>query len=287
MTVRLIFFGLLTVVLSACGGGTRAPAAPSYTSGSLIPPAARSSKQGLKSYVVKGVRYYPRDDRGYRQRGLASWYGPKFHGKLTANGERYNQWALTAAHKTLPLGSYVKVTNLDNGRSLVLLINDRGPFVRGRIIDLSRRAADILGVIKKGTAPVLVERTNRSGYPLVRRAAAPPPRQYNTPTYQQAPAQTVSRQPSARMPSSADPVLVQVGSFADFYNARRLQQDLVAFGPTSITQVFAASGQIVYRVQVGPFSDLMRAERVLADIHAKGHTSAALFDLKALQTNSR
>jgi len=297
MTIKAITIFAITTLLAACGGGARAPSAPTYTSGSLTPPAAQSAKRGLNPYVVRGVKYYPRDDRGYRQRGYASWYGPKFHGRLTANGERFNQFALTAAHKTLPLGSYVKVTNLENGRALVLLINDRGPFVRGRIIDLSRRAAEILGVIKKGTAPVIVERTDRSGRSLVRLAQAPPA--YRTaPTYQQpstAAAQAYlppqpqpqSAAPTQDLPTMPGPVLVQVGSFADFYNARRLQQDLAQVGPTSITQVNLSSGQTVYRVQVGPFGDLLLAEQALARIHAKGHTSATLHGVKPNPANSR
>lgn len=108
-------------------------------------------------YEVAGIWYYPAEDYGYREEGLASWYGPGFHGKLTANGEVYDMNALTAAHKTLPISSVVKVTNLENGRSMKLRINDRGPFVDDRIIDLSRRSAQMLDVIKNGTARVRVE----------------------------------------------------------------------------------------------------------------------------------
>ncbi|MEE2760136.1 MAG: septal ring lytic transglycosylase RlpA family protein [Pseudomonadota bacterium] len=108
-------------------------------------------------YEVAGVWYYPKVDYGYDERGIASWYGPGFHGKHTANGEIYNQNALTAAHKTLPMPSIVSVTNLENGRSLRLTVNDRGPFVNGRIIDVSRRAAQLLGMRGKGTAKVRVQ----------------------------------------------------------------------------------------------------------------------------------
>lgn len=108
-------------------------------------------------YEVAGKWYYPAEDFGYREEGLASWYGPGFHGKRTANGEVYDMNALTAAHKTLPIPSVVLVTNLENGRSMKLRINDRGPFVEDRIIDLSRRAAQMLDVVKKGIARVRVE----------------------------------------------------------------------------------------------------------------------------------
>ena len=108
-------------------------------------------------YNVKGKYYYPKKDLNYNKTGIASWYGPKFHGKLTANGEIYNQYALTAAHKTLPLPSAVKVTNLKNNISVLLRINDRGPFVNDRIIDLSSKAADILNLKREGTGLVRVQ----------------------------------------------------------------------------------------------------------------------------------
>ena len=108
-------------------------------------------------YQIAGVWYYPNVDYGYDERGIASWYGPGFHGKLTANGEIYDQNALTAAHKTLPMPSLVRVTNLENGRSLRLTVNDRGPYVNGRIIDVSRRAAQLLGLHQIGTAKVRVQ----------------------------------------------------------------------------------------------------------------------------------
>lgn len=284
-------------LLSACGGGgsprvSSAPAAPSYKSGSLLPPVAQSSARGLKAYKIRGVRYYPRDDIGYRQRGNASWYGPNFHGRLTANGERYNQNALTAAHKTLPLGSYVKVTNLENGRTLTLLINDRGPFVRGRIIDLSRRAAQLLDVIKKGTAPVIVERTDRYGRSLVRRnpvqqaRVAAPVRRVPVEQPQRLP-QLPVQQPAPVAQDVLGPVLVKVGAFSDFYNARRLQQTLADIGPTSVTQVTSSAGQILYRVHVGPFNDVQIAQNALADIHAKGHSAATLQGVKAYRNSSR
>ena len=110
-----------------------------------------------KKYNVGGKYYYPKKDLYYNKTGIASWYGPKFHGKLTANGEIYNQYALTAAHKTLPLPSAVKVTNLKNNKSIVLRINDRGPFVNDRIIDLSSKAADILDLKREGTGLVRVQ----------------------------------------------------------------------------------------------------------------------------------
>ena len=119
-------------------------------------PAPVSRRVG-KPYVVKGVRYVPHEDPGYNAVGTASWYGRPYHGRKTASGQIYDMNALTAAHPTLPLGTQVRVTNLANNKSVVLAINDRGPFAKGRIIDVSRRAADRLGFRRAGTARVRVE----------------------------------------------------------------------------------------------------------------------------------
>ncbi|MGE3770783.1 MAG: septal ring lytic transglycosylase RlpA family protein [Bdellovibrionales bacterium] len=108
-------------------------------------------------YVIEGTTYYPQEDYGYDETGIASWYGPGFHGKTTANGETYDQTQLTAAHRTLPMPSLVRVTNLENGKSVIARINDRGPFARGRIIDMSHRGAQLLGFVNSGTAKVRVQ----------------------------------------------------------------------------------------------------------------------------------
>ena len=110
-----------------------------------------------KPYQVNGVWYYPKADYRYSESGIASWYGPGFHGKRTANGEIYDENGLTAAHKTLPMPSLVRVTNLENGRSIQVRVNDRGPFEAGRIIDMTRRGAQLLGFIERGTARVRVD----------------------------------------------------------------------------------------------------------------------------------
>lgn len=110
-----------------------------------------------KPYTIRGIKYYPKLDPNLRQTGLASWYGPNFHGRLTANGEVYDQYGLSAAHPTMPLPSYAKVTNLENGSSVTVRVNDRGPFSKNRIIDLSARAAQLLGYTKQGVAKVKVE----------------------------------------------------------------------------------------------------------------------------------
>jgi rare lipoprotein A len=146
--------GILGVclLLSACGGGGEADFSPGYKT--LSPKRATS-----RSYVINGVRYHPQQHYEYKERGKASYYGGRdtFHGKKTSTAEVFNAHGLTAAHKTLPLPSVVIVTNLDNGRSLKLKVNDRGPFVEGRIIDVSEKASRLLGFYREGTANVLVE----------------------------------------------------------------------------------------------------------------------------------
>ena len=127
----------------------------------LAPQEIRNSKAmhraTMRSYVIAGKRYYPTSARvGDDLNGIASWYGPNFHAKLTSNGETYDMYAMTAAHKTLPMNTMVKVVNLENGKSVIVRINDRGPFVTGRIIDLSNVAAHKIDMVKKGTAKVRV-----------------------------------------------------------------------------------------------------------------------------------
>ncbi len=142
--LRLVLVALAVVALAGCAGK---------------PPSSATStgyKIG-KPYQIAGVWYYPHVDYEYDETGIASWYGPGFHGKKTANGETYDQNGLTAAHRTLPLPSLVRVTNLVNGRQLTLRVNDRGPFAHGRILDVSKRGAQLLDFERTGTAKVRVE----------------------------------------------------------------------------------------------------------------------------------
>ena len=134
---------------------------PRVSNSKRTPKGGGSYKVG-KPYKIRGKRYVPREDPNYSKVGLASWYGPNFHGRLTANGEIYDQYSLSAAHPTLPLPSYAKVTNLENGASVTVRVNDRGPYAHNRIIDLSAHAARLLGYTKKGVAKVRVEYVGRA-----------------------------------------------------------------------------------------------------------------------------
>ena len=252
-------------------------------------------------YEIYGVWYYPAEDYSYSETGIASWYGPDFHGLTTANGETYNMNALTAAHRTLPMPSAVRVTNLENGRSLILRVNDRGPFARGRIIDVSRAAARKLGFERKGTAKVQVDilalesqqlklaALNGSGEvePQVQVAAAP------RVAVKTEPLQTAGGQPAsngavvnersvlnqARLP--AGPALptsvqvvpvpdtniyVQVGAFSDLGNALRLRDRLYGGYPSASIARVQFGVEELYRVRIGPFADVTVADTILAQL---------------------
>ncbi|MEM7696476.1 MAG: septal ring lytic transglycosylase RlpA family protein [Pseudomonadota bacterium] len=152
---------VLSLAVAGCGGSI-SDITPALTTAAVDKPAktkatAKGYRKIGKPYKVGGRWYTPREDKDYDKVGVASWYGKQFHGKLTANGEKYNMHAMTAAHKTLPLPSYVRVTEKKSGKSIVVRVNDRGPFVKGRIIDLSKAAATKLGMLNKGHTKVRVE----------------------------------------------------------------------------------------------------------------------------------
>ena len=145
------------------GGGTT-PVSTTPPPGTHTPECSPDSNQAGDTYVVFGHHYHVRRHaRGYDERGIASWYGPNFHGKLTSSGSSYDMYAMTAANKVLPLCTWVKVTNLKNGKSAIVQVNDRGPFVDDRIIDLSRAAARNLGLIGPGTGRVRIEVVDVAG----------------------------------------------------------------------------------------------------------------------------
>lgn len=181
MSKKQDIFFIVVIALMLIGTAliNRAQAAPTFTvrAQSVKPvkqalKTKRAQKATQRSYVVKGVRYHPlASAKNFVQTGKASWYGPGFHGKKTSNGERYNMHALTAAHKTLPLGTVVRVSNLDNGKNVIVRINDRGPFHGKRVIDLSKAAAARLGFVKQGMAKVRVEALH-GGRPALFKASA-------------------------------------------------------------------------------------------------------------------
>lgn len=188
------------------------------------------SRIGNKPYEVYGVTYVPirKVSVGYAQTGEASWYGRKFHGRNTSNGDVYDMYGMTAAHKTLPLPTYLQVRNLDNGREVVVRVNDRGPFLGGRILDLSYMAAQKLGVVATGTAKVRIEVIDGV-----------------------VPAKGPVESIALDRPDTV--FFLQAGSFRLATNAHRLKVDLAGAGVTDIRVVTVQIGQNLYhRVQVGP-----------------------------------
>jgi len=197
-------------------------------------PAPQQPAGYPKPYKVFGKWYQPLpDSKGFRQRGIASWYGKDFHGKKTSNGEIYDMYAMTAAHKTLPLGTYVRVHNLENNRELEVRINDRGPFVRGRIIDLSYTAAKKLGLVGPGTADVEIVAL---GTPAATDGGTG--RTFVQGDYY------------------SGNFTFQVGAFANRENAERLKRKLDEQYKNAHITLYDRGDKIFYRVRVGAFTTL-------------------------------
>ena len=207
-----------------------------------IPLAEPRSASGNDPYIVFGKTYVPlRDATGYQERGIASWYGKKFHGKRTSSGEPYDMYAMTAAHKTLPLPTYVRVTNLRNGRSAVLRVNDRGPFLHNRLIDLSYAAALKLDIVRTGTGVVEIEAL---GVDTVSGVVTP--------------------SEVAPEPAKAPRLYLQVGAFTNWENAvtLRARLDDAKFGTVFIQSELRDETRF-YRVRVGPINNIDKIDNLV------------------------
>jgi len=227
-----------------------------------VPRAEPRARYGNHSpYVVLGRRYHVMDSaEGYVERGVASWYGTKFHGRPTSSFEPYDMYAFTAAHKTLPLPTYARVTNLENGRSVTVRINDRGPFHADRLIDLSYAAAVKLGIHIRGTGPVEVRAIVPPGMHAGVGAAPPAARA----------AGAAAAEPRQPMLVEAGDVLLQVGSYAERSNARRVQDQLERAGVRPVRIERAEVGAAtVYRVRIGPI-DVDRQGAVVERVQSLG-----------------
>ena len=260
---RLLTVTVLMLSIYGCGGSPAVrpasdgpPPAPRDVSDvpDAIPKQEPRSRYGNpQSYVVFGKRYHVMDSSdGYMERGIASWYGKKFHGRRTSSGESYDMYAMTAAHKSLPLPTYVQVRNLENGRDVVVKVNDRGPFHENRIIDMSYAAASKLGMLDKGTALVEVRAIN--------------PGRKQEPSTQYVAAK--SRQEPV---VHADQFYIQIGAFANLDNAEQLRKRL-----DSIEDKYARIYQTViddrtlYRVRIGPLDNVETADRIVAQLPEYG-----------------
>lgn len=204
------------------------------------------------SYVVEGKRYYvTMDTHLYRETGHASWYGTKFHGNLTSSGEPYDMYKMTAAHKSLPLPSYVSVTNLENDKQITVKVNDRGPFVDGRIIDLSYAAAQKLDIVRNGTAEVLIEVL---AAPIV--------------------GSNISNNGDQNLsPGSSKKFFVQLGAFSEIHNAEKFRNQLASqsIEPTLIKSYSDVDGDL-HKVQVGPLGSVKDLQSMESRLIELGYT---------------
>lgn len=247
--------GLIVVLLQGCAvTGTRVYSLPRRPIDmSSIPDAVpryepRSRYGNPVSYVVNGKRYRVlKSSKGYTELGIASWYGRKFHGRRTSSGEPYNMYAMTAAHKTLPLPTYVAVTNLDNGKKVIVRVNDRGPFHVNRIIDLSYAAAYKLGMLKEGTALVRIRAIDPGNY------------------------QRNIRLAKSDKNKDIKGFYLQVGAFSRYDNALRLKNRLAGLAH-GLIHISAASvrGRKLYRVRFGPIIDVSVADHLVVDLNHYG-----------------
>lgn len=255
----------LTILLAGCSTATResgrysqpidsAPAQKVDVSqvADAVPRVEPLSRYGNpESYKVLGKRYYTvKESRGYVKRGIASWYGTKFHGHRTSSGEPYDMYSMSAAHKTLPLPTYARVTNLDNGQSVIVKINDRGPFHDNRLIDLSYAAASRLGILRSGTGFVEI----RTIDPRRSVVAAKPAHSVTA----------EARTPVASVAEREPELYLQLGAFLERNNAERLQNRLsdIEMQGTLHIQETRLNQEQLYRVRIGPLDSVESADRI-------------------------
>jgi rare lipoprotein A len=278
------------------------PAAVPPVKSDAVPHAEPRSRYGNPPfYDVFGKRYYVLSSSvGYVERGVASWYGPGFHKVRTSTGEPYDMYGMTAAHKTLPLPCYVRVTNLQNGLSVVLRVNDRGPFVDNRIIDLSYTAAAKLDMLRNGTAMVEVRSIDvmpeAAAAPVVAAAPAAPPiaappiaappgaPPAAPPVVAAATLEPITEPPATTSPSQSPParvasnaLYVQAGAFSDPKNAQRLADKLRGgdYGNVFVRENEIA-GRRMFRVRIGPVPDVAEFDRIVAALERAGISDAHL-----------
>ncbi len=263
------------VSMASCGSGiskrdgpgsTRIPDLP----GDAIPHPEPRSKYGNGRDLGNGPQYevlnktytVMQSSAGYQERGVASWYGRKFHGNLTSNREVYDMYAMTAAHKTLPLPTYVRVRNLRNNKSIIVRVNDRGPFVHNRIIDLSYAAALKLDMVRDGTSLVEVTAYN-----------------FDTPQGDRTTsARTPAQPPVTSTPTpTSNQIFVQVGAFGDHSNAARR---LAFLSGSGVNNVFIhedkSSGMSLFRVRIGPVADVIQYDVLVEELEGLGITDPYL-----------
>lgn len=228
-----------------------------------VPKNESQYKYSTKPYIALGKKYTPLlSAQGYKKRGVASWYGKMFHGNKTANGEIYDMYSMTAAHTILPLPSYVRVTNVENGRSVIVRVNDRGPFKHSREIDLSYAAAYKLRLIEKGSGLVDVEAIN-------------PDRFSNKPTTV-APAVVTNPTTDGKNSNLTLQHYIQAGAFGEESNAMRLQEKIQALNYEKSSQVKRVYNNGLYRLIIGPYNSRQDAEQAANNIKSSLNISTII-----------
>jgi len=289
----------IAVTLAGCSGsskvgGKKDPFAgvgsPVWNSAKGPIPKGGGRRHLGNSYQVADLWFHPRHQPDYDKVGVASWYGPKFNSRMTSNGEWFDMEQLTAAHTTMELPSYAKVTNMENGREVIVRVNDRGPFVDDRIIDMSKRSADLLGFRGKGKTRARVQYIGRA--PLQdpeygHLAAMNAELQRNTPLNQMiagadlrdgrygdgTPTRSEAAATITTSPDNQAGYYVQVASFSDPGNAERTKSSLTDIGNVQVSPASGSYGQLL-RVRVGPFDNRSRADFALQEVRARGHYDA-------------
>jgi peptidoglycan lytic transglycosylase len=301
------------IILATAGLAAACAIAPPENSGVRLPPNAGVYKIG-NPYQIDGTWYYPHEQPDYDETGIASWYGPDFYGHRTADGEMYDGNEFTAAHRTLPMPVNVRVTNLDNGKSIVVRVNDRGPYAKGRIIDLSAAAAKALDMIRVGTARVRVtylgradgavgtmmaaqtppqiadavpaaptEKVDSSALNAVPGAAVDPPvRVASLPTpspLMSVPTPSPDDQVTGQVEKVPVPAVthlyVQVGAFSNETNALRLKSQFASADTLDISPI-VRDGKTLYRVRSGPYNNVADADAALAKLTGLGNNDAQI-----------
>lgn len=222
-----------------------------------VPKKEPLSKTGNNSYKALGKKYHPmKTARGFKERGIASWYGKKFHGRRTSSGDKYDMFSMTAAHRVLPLPSYVSVSNLKNGKSVVVKVNDRGPFLHNRVIDLSYAAAYKLGIVATGTGLVEVAALDLN-----------------------APKQTaISKVPVSSRTVSGVKLFVQFGAFSIKSNAENLRRRLYGDGFNPIMELGVHDGRHIYRVRTGPYSLVSDVDQITLNAQQYGYETKLIVE---------
>ena len=270
--MKIVVFILLLSLLAGCGlkrtgGYFEDDGPPRLTRIKLdripdaVPKDEPRSRGGNASYTVNGKTYHPMSSaHGYRERGIASWYGKKFHGRRTSSGERYNMYAMTAAHKTLPLPAYVRVKNLRSGKSVIVKVNDRGPFLHNRLIDLSYVAAAKLGIVATGTGIVEVE-------------AITPGKDKTKYIGKTEPVADTDSEP--RLSAKAPKLYLQVGAFRLLDNAEKLRMRLQQADFSSvIIQMLQQNKTHLFRVRIGPLATVNDGDKLVNRILKFGISDA-------------